>query len=230
MNRAHQAEVLVPEDQDETLRVAREKAKVLGLWVSLGSLALQPKQGERFVNRSVLIAPDGEIAARYDKMHMFDVDLPGGESYRESSGYAPGDAAVLSETPFGTLGLTICYDLRFPYLFRTLAQAGAKALLVPSAFSVPTGKAHWEVLLRARAIETGSFVIAAAQTGEHPAQSGAMRRTYGHSLVVSPWGEVLLDAGTDPGLFMVDLDLKEADKCRARIPSLASDRSFALRP
>ena len=162
----------------------------LGIWLNIGSLALKG-EGEKLLNRSLLFQPDGTIAARYDKIHLFDVDLPTGESLRESHAYQGGDRAVLAQTPFGTLGLTICYDMRFPALYRSLAQAGAGFFTVPSAFTVPTGQAHWHVLLRARAIETGSFVLAAAQGGRH--ESG--RETYGHSLIVSPWGEVLAEGG-----------------------------------
>jgi len=190
-------------------------ARELGLWLNIGSLALRGA-GEKLVNRSLLFAPDGRIAARYDKIHLFDVDLPTGETLRESQAYEGGTAAVLAETGFAPVGLTICYDVRFPHLYRALAQAGAKLFTVPSAFTVPTGEAHWHVLLRARAIETGSFVLAAAQGGRH--ESG--RETYGHSLIVSPWGEVLAEAGIEPGVILAEIDPAAADHARARIPVL----------
>ena len=227
MSRPHQAQTLRPEEQDETLAGLRDTASELGIWLLIGSLAVKsdPPEG-RFANRSFLIAPDGGVRARYDKIHMFDVDVSDTESYRESSGYAPGARAVVAQTPFGTLGLSICYDIRFPHLYRALAQAGAQILTVPSAFSPVTGAAHWEPLLRARAIETGAWVLAPAQTGTHPASTGKSRTTYGHSMVISPWGEVMADAGTEPGLTFVDLDLDEVATARSRIPSLSHDRSF----
>ncbi|MBV2359468.1 carbon-nitrogen hydrolase family protein [Thalassococcus sp. CAU 1522] len=227
MDRAHQAEVLRSEAEDTVLAGLRDEAARLGLWVLAGSLALRSEPPEtRFVNRSLLIDAAGGIVARYDKMHMFDVQVDQTETYRESSGYAPGSRAVVADTPFGRLGLTICYDLRFAYLYRALAQAGAQVLCVPSAFSPGTGPAHWEVLLRARAIETGCYVLAPAQTGTHAARSGRQRLTYGHSLAVAPWGAVIADAGTAPGVTMLDLDLAEVDKVRAKIPSLRHDRTF----
>ena len=230
-NRDWQREALVDEDQDRTLAEAREVAAKAGVWISLGSLALQPKDGDgRFVNRSFLIDASGGIAARYDKIHMFDVDLEGGESYRESAGFAPGDRAVIADTPWGRIGLTICYDMRFPALHRALAEAGASILLSPAAFTVPTGKAHWHALLRARAIETGCFVLAAAQTGRHvPAHDpkGRERLTYGHSLAVGPWGEVLKDMGEAFGVEVVELDLSAVGKARGKVPSLANARAFA---
>lgn len=212
-----------PEAEDESVKVFAALARELGLWLNIGSLALKGP-GEKLLNRSLLFAPDGTIAARYDKIHLFDVDLPTGESLRESHAYEGGGKAVLAETPLGPIGLTICYDMRFPHLYRALAQAGAKLFTVPSAFTVPTGQAHWHVLLRARAIETGSFVLAAAQGGRH--ESG--RETFGHSLIVSPWGEVLAEAGTEPGIVIADLDLEQADRARARIPALVHDRAIAL--
>lgn len=227
LSRHHQAEVLCAEAQDATLAGLRETASQLGIWLLIGSLAVKSDPPEdRFANRSFLIAPDGGIRARYDKIHMFDVDVSETESYRESPGYAPGDRAVVAQTPFGTLGLSICYDIRFPHLYRALATAGAQILTVPSAFSPVTGAAHWEALLRARAIETGAWVVAPAQTGTHPASTGKSRSTYGHSMVISPWGEVIADAGTEPGLTLVDLDLNAVSKARARIPSLTHTRSF----
>jgi deaminated glutathione amidase len=212
-----------PEAEDESAARFSDLAKALGIWLNIGSLALKGT-GDRLVNRSLLFAPDGTVAARYDKIHLFDVDLPNGESLRESHAYEAGASAVLVETAFAPVGLTICYDMRFPHLYRDLAKAGAKLFTVPSAFTVPTGKAHWHVLLRARAIETGSFVLAAAQGGLH--ESG--RETYGHSLIVSPWGEVLAEAGTDPGVVMAAIDLAEADQARARIPALSHDREVKL--
>jgi predicted amidohydrolase len=212
-----------PEREDASVAAFSVLAQELGLWLSIGSLALQGP-GEKLVNRSLLFTPDGGIAARYDKIHLFDVDLPTGESLRESHAYDGGAEAVLVETPLGAIGLTICYDMRFPHLYRALAKAGAKLFTVPSAFTVPTGQAHWHVLLRARAIETGSFILAAAQGGRH--ESG--RETYGHSLIVSPWGEVLAEAGTEPGIVIADIDLVQADLARARIPALVHDRSMSL--
>ncbi|MCR9273189.1 MULTISPECIES: carbon-nitrogen hydrolase family protein [Mameliella] len=227
MDRGHQAEVLRPEDADEVLAGLRAAAAELGIWVLAGSLALKAEPPEtRFVNRSFLISPEGEIAARYDKMHMFDVQVSETETYRESSGYAPGGRAVLADTPLGTFGLSICYDVRFAYLYRALAQAGAQVLTVPAAFSPGTGPMHWQPLLQARAIETGCYVLAPAQTGQHAARAGRSRRTYGHSMVISPWGEVLLDAGTDPGVFCVDLDMAAVEEARRKVPALSHDRQF----
>lgn len=230
LDRAHQAKVLVTEAEDATLAALRETAHALGVWLSIGSLALKGGADGRFVNRSFLIGPDGGIVARYDKIHMFDVDVTPQETFRESEGFAPGDRAVLAPTPFGKIGLTVCYDIRFPHLHRTLAQAGADILTVPAAFSPVTGAAHWETLLRARAIETGCFVLAAAQTGTHPTRWDRVRKTHGHSMVVNSWGEVLLDAGTQPGIHLVTLDLAEVAQARARIPSLRHDRAFTLEP
>ncbi|MFW2545453.1 carbon-nitrogen hydrolase family protein [Primorskyibacter sp. 2E107] len=227
MDRAHQAAVLQAEAEDETLQMLREVAAERGIWVLAGSLALKAEPPEeRFVNRSLLIGADGAIKARYDKMHMFDVQVSETETYRESSGYAPGSRAVVAETPWAKIGLSVCYDLRFAYLYRALAQAGAEILTVPAAFSPGTGPMHWQPLLQARAIETGAFVIAPAQTGTHAARTGRSRKTYGHSMIVSPWGEVLLDAGTEPGVFMADLDLSAVAEARRKVPSLTHDRSF----
>ena len=226
-SRTRQNEVLAFEADDATLAGLREVAAEAKIWLSIGSLALKSDDPDgRFVNRQFLIAPDGEIAARYDKIHMFDVELGGEESYRESKGYRPGEHSVLAKTPMGRISLTICYDMRFPGLYRDLAQAGAEMLTVPSAFTVPTGRAHWEVLLRARAIETGCFVLAAAQVGTHTATRGRVRETWGHSLAVAPWGEVLADGGTEPGVTLVDLDLAEVAKARAKVPSLANGRPY----
>ncbi|MEM9271043.1 MAG: nitrilase-related carbon-nitrogen hydrolase, partial [Pseudomonadota bacterium] len=198
-----------------------------GRWILIGSLALKGEMDARFVNRSFLIDETGVIRARADKIHMFDVTLPGGEQYRESAGYRPGTQAVLAETPWGSLGMSVCYDLRFPALFRGLSQAGATLLTIPSAFTVPTGRAHWEALLRARAIECGAFVLAPAQTGTHSARHGAERKTYGHSLAIDPWGKVLADGGSEPGVTMVDLDLNQSQARRAQIPSLLHDVVYA---
>ncbi|KMK65448.1 carbon-nitrogen hydrolase family protein [Puniceibacterium sp. IMCC21224] len=227
-SRPHQRRILQREGADPTLAGLRDAAARQGVWLLAGSLALKSDPPEeRFANRSFLIAPDGSIAARYDKMHMFDVQVSEAETYKESSGYAPGDRAVVADTPLGRIGLTVCYDVRFAYLYRKLAQAGAKILTVPSAFSTATGPAHWEPLLRARAIETGAYVLAPAQVGQHAASDGKQRSTYGHSMAVSPWGEVLLDAGTVPGIHMVDIDLTQVAAARAKIPSLQHDRTFS---
>ena len=196
-------------------------AKELGLWLLIGSMPVRADD-KRIANRSFLFDPNGAVAARYDKIHMFDVDLPNGETYRESNGVRPGEQAVVASTPWGGLGLTICYDVRFGYLHRALAHAGAVMLTVPAAFTVPTGQAHWHVLLRARAIETGWYVFAPAQTGEH----AEGRLTYGHSLIVSPWGEVLADAGDKPGFIIADVDLDEVQKARSMVPALRHDREF----
>ncbi len=228
-SRSHQNAVLRTEDEDPALAALRAEAQAQGLWLLIGSLALKTDdpQDRRFANRSLLIGPDGAIAARYDKIHMFDVDVSETETYRESEGFRPGDRAVLAHTPLAPIGMTVCYDIRFPHLYRALAQAGAQILTVPAAFSFETGKAHWETLLRARAIETGCFVLAPAQTGTHSAQRGKARTTHGHSIAVAPWGEVLLDAGQSPGVFMVDLDMAAVQTARARVPSLRHDRPFA---
>ncbi len=214
---------IVPEEQDASLATFRELARALGIYIHVGSLAIKAS-ADKAVNRSFLIDRRGEIVARYDKIHMFDVDLKGGESYRESRSYRPGDLAVLSDLPWGRLGLTICYDLRFPALYRALAEAGATFLAIPSAFTKQTGEAHWHVLMRARAIENGSFVIAAAQGGEH--ENG--RSTFGHSLVVDPWGRILAEGGTEPGVVFADIDPAEVSAARSRIPSLQHGRRFEI--
>ena len=222
-DRARAAASIRGEEGDPLLAAAREAAARLGLWVELGSLALRPGGEEtRYVNRAFLIDDSGAIRARYDKLHLFDVDLSTGESWRESSAYRPGAGAVVAATPAGRLGLTICYDMRFPDLYRALSDAGAEILAVPAAFTVPTGRAHWHVLLRARAIEAGCFVVAAAQAGRH--EDG--RETYGHSLVVDPWGEVLLDMGEEPGLGFAEIDLDRLRDVRARIPALRHRRAI----
>jgi predicted amidohydrolase len=226
-NRAHQQTVLHPEDGDPTLAALRDEAARAGIWLLIGSLGLKtPDADGRFANRSLLIDPTGAITARYDKIHMFDVTLSEAETYRESASYRPGARAVLAETPFGMLGLTVCYDIRFPGLYRRLAQAGAQIITVPAAFNHITGAAHWETLLRARAIETGCFLLAPAQTGFHAERHGKGRRTHGHSLVTAPWGEVLADAGSDPGVLFSEIDLAEVARARARVPSLSHDRPF----
>lgn len=229
LSRSHQQAVFRHEGDDPVLAGLRDEAAKHGVWLSIGSLGLRVEGGDgRFANRSFLIDPSGEITARYDKIHMFDVTLGNGEDYAESAAFRPGDAAVVVETPLGVIGLTICYDLRFPHLHRALAQAGAEIILGPSAFTVPTGRAHWEVLLRARAIETGTFILAAAQTGTHPRTVDAPERsTWGHSLAVAPWGEVLADAGEDVGVTFADIDLAQVAKARGRIPALTHDRAFS---
>lgn len=210
------------EKDDLFIKACREFAAATGIWVHTGSSALQESGKKRFSNRSLLIGSDGSTVAHYDKIHLFDVDLGAGEIHRESDRYEPGNRAVIGETPWGVVGLTICYDLRFPHLFRDLAKAGAGIIFVPSAFTVPSGKAHWETLLRARAIENGAFVIAAAQCGQH----ADGRVTYGHSLVVDPWGEVLLDAGGDPATHFITLDLGRITTARSKIPSLINERPY----
>ncbi|NHB75967.1 carbon-nitrogen hydrolase family protein [Rhodobacter calidifons] len=226
-SRAHQRNVFRHEEDDPTLAALRAEAKAAGIWLLIGSLGLLTHDADgRFANRSFLIAPDGGIAARYDKIHMFDVNVSATEVYRESEGYRPGARAVVADTPFARVGMTVCYDVRFPALYRRLAQAGAQIITVPAAFNHITGAAHWETLLRARAIETGCFILAPAQTGFHPETNGKGRRTHGHSLAIAPWGEVLADAGTEPGVTLVDLDLTEVDRARSRVPSLSHDRSF----
>lgn len=227
-SRARQEEVLRTEARDETLAALREDAARLGIWLLLGSLALKREDDTRFANRSFLIDPSGDIHARYDKIHMFDVEISETETYRESDGYRPGEAAVQSDVDGVPIGLTICYDVRFPYMYRGGAKAGAKILTVPSAFSPETGVAHWEVLLRARAIETGSYVLAPAQCGTHKALRGRARSTYGHSLAVDPWGRVLADGGDLPGVTMVDLDLDLVDDVRRRLPSLMHERQYKM--
>jgi deaminated glutathione amidase len=227
-DRDHQRAVLRSEDDDLTLVALREDAASLGVWMLIGSLAIKTGDPDgRFANRSFLIAPDGIVAARYDKIHMFDVNVSEAEQYRESSGYRPGNQAVVADAGFAKVGMTVCYDVRFAYLYRALAQAGADILTVPAAFNDTTGAAHWELLLRARAIETGCYVLAPAQCGTHAAHNGRPRRTHGHSLAVSPWGEVLADGGTEAGVTHATLNMSEVTRARARIPSLTHDRRFA---
>jgi len=228
LNRKALAEKTCHEDDDPSLRGFRELASETGVWLLLGSIIVKHDDAAgaegrpKFSNRSFLLDPDGAIVARYDKIHMFDVDLDGGESYRESSAYEPGGQAVTVETPWGTVGLSICYDLRFPYLYRHLAHSGARFLTIPAAFTRPTGKAHWHVLMRARAIETGCFVFAPAQCGDH----GGGRLTYGHSLIVDPWGGILADGGDEPGFVMADIDPALVDEVRGKVPSINHDRAF----
>ncbi|MDG5495734.1 carbon-nitrogen hydrolase family protein [Niveispirillum sp. BGYR6] len=210
-----------PEESHPGVPFFRDLARETGAWIMTGTLGCLLEDG-RVANRAFVVAPNGDIVARYDKIHMFDVDLAGGESYRESATYRPGERAVVAPTPWGGLGLSICYDVRFAYLFRALAKAGASLITVPAAFTVPTGRAHWHVLLRARAIETGCFVLAPAQTGLHDGGRG----TYGHSLIISPWGEVLADAGEGVGHVIADLDLDKVAEARCMVPSLGHDRSF----
>lgn len=226
-NRAQRDKVVQTQDDDITLAGLQAQAAELGIWLSIGSLLIKTGDADgRVANRSFLIDPMGAIAAQYDKIHLFDVTVSPTETYRESAGVRPGNRAVVTQTPFGTVGLTVCYDVRFPQLHRALAHAGAEIILQPAAFSTVTGAAHWEPLLRARAIETGCFVLAAAQTGLHPSSTGETRRTYGHSMAISPWGEVLVDAGVDPGISYLDLDIEQVKQARTRIPALDHDRPF----
>jgi len=209
-----------PAEDDQVLAACREAARANGIWLHIGSLAVTADDG-KFANRGFVIDSSGEIRATYDKIHLFDVDLPTGESWRESNVYRGGsEAVVVDRTPVGRLGLTICYDLRFPDLFSRLTQAGAQLVSVPAAFTVPTGKAHWEVLLRARAIEAGVFVVAAAQCGRHEDS----RETYGHSLLVDPWGEVLLDMGDQVAVAFADVDLSRVEEVRQRVPAIRHRR------
>ncbi len=209
------------EEADPALAAFSNLAAELRVWLLIGSLPIRA-DGTRCANRSFLIAPDGGVAARYDKIHMFDVQLNAGNIYRESDGFAAGGEAVLAAMPKAKLGLTVCYDVRFPHLYRDLARAGAEVIFVPSAFTRITGEAHWHILLRARAIETGSFILAPAQCGKH----ADGRETYGHSLIVGPWGEVLAEAGVEPGVISARLDLAAVEDARSRIPSLTHDRSY----
>ena len=208
---------------DQVLAAAREAAARHGIWVHIGSLGLKDERSDgRWVNRSFVIDDTGAIRARYDKIHLFDVDLPTGESWRESAVYAPGEQVVAVDTPWARIGLSICYDVRFPDLYRALSNAGARILTVPAAFTVPTGEAHWHLMLRARAVEAGAFVIAPAQCGTH--EDG--RETYGHSLVIDPWGDVLLDMGDRSGVACVDIDFARLEDVRARLPALSHRRAL----
>ena len=214
---------IVPEEDDTSLATFRELARKLGIYLHIGSLAIRVSN-DKAANRSFLLDPKGEIVTRYDKIHMFDVDLAGGESYRESRNFRPGDFGVVADLPWGRLGLTVCYDLRFPSLYRGLAEAGASFLAVPAAFTKQTGEAHWHVLQRARAIENGSFVLAAAQGGRH--ENG--RETFGHSLIIDPWGRILAEGGTEPGVVLATIDPAAMAAARARIPSLQHGRRFEI--
>ncbi len=216
-------ELAEPEEDNAALIHFQRLARELGIWLHIGSMAVRVS-ADKLANRTYVISPDGNIAARYDKIHMFDVDLPNGESYKESRSYEPGTAAVVVDLPWGRMGLTICYDLRFPYLHRALAKAGAQFIAGPAAFTKTTGEAHWHTLLRARAIETQCFVLAAAQTGLH--EIG--RATYGHSIIIAPWGETLAEAGTEPGVVVADIDPAVVADVRSRVPSLSHDRSFTV--
>lgn len=210
------------QENEKALAAYRALAQELGVWLLAGSLAVKLPDDTRLANRQFLIDDKGAIVATYDKIHMFDVNLANGETFRESKTYRPGARAVVAQTPWAPLGMTICYDVRFPYLYRSLAHAGAKMLAVPSAFTRRTGEAHWHILMRARAIETGCFVIAAAQCGDH--EDG--RKSYGHSVIIGPWGEVIADGGEEPGVIVADLDFAAVDKARSMIPSLTHDRSY----
>jgi deaminated glutathione amidase len=221
--RALVLEKVLPEEKHPGLPAFRALAAETGAWLLIGSLGIKLDE-KTCANRSFLIDPKGGVVARYDKIHMFDVDLAGGESYRESATFRPGAEAVLADTPWGRLGMTVCYDLRFAYLHRALAQGGADFLSVPAAFTRPTGEAHWHVLLRARAIETGCFVFAPAQCGEH----AEGRKTYGHSLIVSPWGEILADGGDAPGIVTAEIDTAKVAEARRMVPSLKHDRPFTV--
>ena len=212
-----------PEEGNPALAQFRTLARELKIWLHIGSMGVAAGDG-KLANRSFLIAPEGRIVARYDKIHMFDVNLPGGQTYRESKNYQAGHEVVLTELPWATLGLTICYDLRFPQVYRVLAKAGAEVIAIPSSFTRPTGEAHWHVLLRARAIETGCWILAAAQGGMHEAG----RETYGHSLIVAPWGEVVAEAGTEPCVISADIDIAKVAEARGRVPSLEHDRAFEV--
>jgi deaminated glutathione amidase len=222
-NREQLLAVITEEENDSSLSTLRELARKLAIFVHIGSLAIKISP-DRAANRSFLVDPKGDIVARYDKIHMFDVDLANGESYRESRNYRAGELAVLADLPWGRMGLTVCYDLRFPALYRALAEAGASMLTIPSAFTKQTGEAHWHVLIRARAVENGSFVFAAAQGGKH--ENG--RDTYGHSLIVDPWGRILAEGGSEPAVVMADIDPAEVANARARIPSLQHGRRFEI--
>ncbi len=229
IDRSAMAEKLSTEVDDISLVAFCTLAVELKVWLLLGSLglkhetALNAEGNPKFANRSFLIGDDGVVRNRYTKIHLFDVDLGAGEIYQESKSYEPGNEAVLADTPWGKLGMTICYDIRFPHLYRKLAQAGAKFLSIPAAFARPSGKAHWHVLMRARAIENGCYVFAAAQCGEH----GGGRSTYGHSLIVDPWGEILADGGTEIGFVLAEIDTSLVDEVRQKIPSLTNDRDYS---
>jgi predicted amidohydrolase len=215
--------VFYTQEEHPAVKASAEMARKHKVWLLIGSVAIAANN-EKCYNRSLFFNPQGEIVAQYDKIHLFDVDVGDGQVYRESTRFVAGDKAVIAETPWGKLGMTICYDLRFPQLYRALAKSGAGIITVPAAFTRVTGEAHWHILLRARAIETGCFIIAPAQTGTHAGD----RKTYGHSLIIDPWGKVLADGGTDEGVIIADLDLTEVAKTRAKLPSLTHDREFKV--
>jgi len=223
-NRERLMSLVGPEQDNPALNGFSDLARETGAWILVGSLIIKDDGAEKMSNRSFLIDADGEIRARYDKVHMFDVNLGGSDDHRESNHYGAGSKTVLATTPWCDLGMTICYDLRFAYLFRTLAQAGASVIATPAAFTRISGRAHWHVLQRARAIETGSYILAAAQCGDHPGN----RQTYGHALIVDPWGKVLADGGEDPGFIAADIDLALVDEARLKIPALSHDRQVEL--
>jgi predicted amidohydrolase len=222
-NRDQLFKTIADEEHDTSLKSFRALARELKIYLHIGSMAIRATP-DRAANRAFLIDPNGEIIARYDKIHMFDVNLANGESYRESNNYQPGDTAALADLPWGRIGLTICYDMRFPSLYRALAESGASFLTMPSAFTKPTGEAHWHVLLRSRAIENGAFVFAAAQGGVHESK----RVTYGHSLIIDPWGEILAEGGVDPGVITAEIDPAKVADARGKIPSLQHGRRFSV--
>ncbi|MEP5762236.1 MAG: carbon-nitrogen hydrolase family protein [Litoreibacter sp.] len=226
-SRRHQNNVLQHESEDQTLTAIQNLSAQLGITTLIGSLALKTDDASgRFANRSFLIDPSGSIKARYDKIHMFDVNINAEEAFQESKAYRPGDTAVIADAGFAKIGMTICYDVRFPHLHRTLAHAGAQILTVPAAFAPTTGAAHWETLLRARAIETGCFVLAPAQTGTHATATGTSRTTYGHSIAIDPWGGIIAKAGVKPGPIHLTINLSESDEARQRVPSIEHDRQY----
>jgi deaminated glutathione amidase len=221
-DRSQSSKVAALDSEDASLAAYKALAQELGIWIHAGSLVIRLGDDDRFANRGFLIDPTGQIQAQYDKIHMFDVDLANGESYRESNGFRPGTHATLAQTPWGGYGMAVCYDLRFPHLFRDLAKAGARILAVPAAFTRTTGQAHWHTLLRARAIENGCFVVAPAQCGDH--EDG--RKTYGHALIIDPWGEVLADGGEAPGVVTATLNLNRVSEVRGMVPSLNNDLPY----
>ena len=228
-SRTRQEEVLRTPEEDPFLKAMPELCREFGIWLLLGSIGVKTDDPDgRFANRSFLFSPQGAQVAWYDKIHMFDVQVSETETYRESAGYRPGTRAVVADADFAPIGMTVCYDVRFPYLYRDLAAAGARVLTVPAAFSPVTGAAHWESLLRARAIETGCWVLAPAQCGTHAASRGRARTTHGHGMVVAPWGEVVVDQGEETGVAFFDLDMAAVDAARAKVPSLTHDREYRL--
>ncbi len=230
-SRTHQDQVLELPESDPFLSVLPELSAELGIWILLGSIGVKTTDPDgRFANRSYLFSDKGAPVAWYDKIHMFDVQVSETETYRESAGYRPGDRAVIADAGFATIGMSICYDIRFPHLYRTLTKAGANVLTIPAAFSPLTGQAHWESLLRARAIENGAWVLAPAQCGTHTATRGRARSTHGHGMVVAPWGEVIVDQGVEPGIACFDLDMDTVNAARAKVPSITHDREFRFDP